>query len=74
MAKRIIFIHGRATKPLKDDLRELWYDAVKSGLKRDHGQPSVDLFDSITKDFVYYGDISNEFLHENNGEKFLMIF
>ena len=71
MAKKIIFIHGRATKPLKSDLEKLWYDAVKMGLKRyqgEKGAKAVQAFDDMAKEFVYYGDISNEFLHRVKGE------
>lgn len=67
MNKKLIFIHGRATKPLEDDLRELWYESVKSGLKRDYGESAVQKFESMDKEFVYYGDISNDFLHKKRG-------
>lgn len=69
MAKKIIFIHGRAIKPLEDDLRELWYTAVMHGLQRDHGDTAIEKFASIKKEFVYYGDLSNTFLHDKKGEE-----
>lgn len=62
MAKKIIFIHGRAQKPSEAALRELWYDAVAHGIERDFGVEGRQLFDEVSKDFVYYGDLSNEFL------------
>ncbi|CDT46924.1 hypothetical protein VCR4J2_570015 [Vibrio coralliirubri] len=37
MAKKIIFIHGRAQKPDKDSLQALWYEAIEHGLERDCG-------------------------------------
>ena len=41
MAKKLILIHGRSTKPLEADLRKLWYDAILAGLKRDFGVPGT---------------------------------
>jgi len=60
MAQRIVFIHGRGAKPSKEDLEQLWYDAVRHGLDRDFGTSAKDTFDSVQKDFVYYGDLSNK--------------
>ncbi|MFN3016186.1 hypothetical protein ACK1CN_09580 [Vibrio coralliilyticus] len=62
MAKRIIFIHGRAQKPSESDLQQLWYDAIKHGLKRDYGGQGLQGFESVAKEFVYYGDLSNKLL------------
>ncbi|WP_445402034.1 hypothetical protein [Zobellella sp. An-6] len=62
MAKKIIFIHGRAQKPSKQALRDLWFKAVAHGLERDFGVKGRKLFDGVAKDFVYYGDLSNAFL------------
>ncbi len=67
MAKRILFIHGRNTKPEKQDLQKLWYGAVRAGLKRDYGAQAVQIFNRTNKKFVYYGNLSNEFLHETTG-------
>lgn len=69
MAKKIIFIHGRAVKPLEEDLQELWYNAIRHGIDRDFGQTELDAFEQVNKEFVYYGDLSNTFLHEEKGEK-----
>ncbi len=62
--KRIIFIHGRSTKPLKQNLKMLWYEAIAFGLGRDFGDSTVYKFSHINKDFVYYGDLSNAYLHK----------
>jgi hypothetical protein len=61
MAKTIIFIHGRSWKPPKETLKQLWYDAVSHSLGRDHPAKVV-AWQTVTKEFVYYGNISNEFL------------
>jgi len=62
MPKRIIFIHGRAQKPDSNSLQKLWYEAVEHGLSRDFGDEAKRRFDSVTKDFVYFGDLSNDLL------------
>ncbi|MCG7491734.1 hypothetical protein MHN79_19840 [Vibrio sp. Of14-4] len=64
MAKRIIFVHGRAQKPSKDDLQQLWYEAINHGLLRDVGLQAMERFQEINKDFIYYGDLSNDFLQQ----------
>jgi len=57
----IVLIHGRSTKPEQRDLSRLWWGALKAGLERDH--PTVlPRFRAIKREFVYYGDISNDFL------------
>ncbi len=74
MAKRIILIHGRDTKPLEHDLEKLWLDAVKHGLHRDHPEvlPAVESHNggsnNVKMRFVYYGDLSNAFLHNEQGK------
>ncbi|MGL0819672.1 hypothetical protein [Vibrio vulnificus] len=62
MAKRILFIHGRAPKPDKNDLQTLWFNAIQHGLLRDYGESRVQAFKQIEKRFIYYGDLSNELL------------
>ncbi len=62
MAKRILFIHGRAPKPDKNDLQTLWFNAIEHGLQRDYGESRVQAFKQIEKRFIYYGDLSNELL------------
>ena len=61
MAKTIIFVHGRSFKPQKAALRRLWFDAIRSGIKRDR-PGMLKAFRSTTKEFAYYGDLSNDFL------------
>lgn len=63
MAKKIIFIHGRAQKPDKAQLQSLWYDAIEHGLQRDCGDSSsLQAFRNVDKRFVYYGELSNTLL------------
>jgi len=69
MSKRLIFIHGRNFKPAKDELRDIWYEAVKYGLSRDFGNGTVSKFDNVAKSFVYYGNYSNDFL-QGEGEEY----
>lgn len=65
MAKKIIFIHGRAQKPDKAPLQALWYDAIEHGLLRDYGESgSLQAFRNVDKRFVYYGELSNSLLRE----------
>ncbi|WP_068546644.1 hypothetical protein [Thalassotalea crassostreae] len=66
MNKTLILIHGRATKPEEQDLKALWLDAIRHGIKRDHGQETLDIFNQLTIDFVYYGDLSNQFLKQHD--------
>ncbi|BCO20034.1 hypothetical protein KUC3_28910 [Alteromonas sp. KC3] len=54
MAKKIIFIHGRAIKPKKDELEKLWHAAVTHGLERDFGPEAAQRFEGVAKEFVYY--------------------
>ena len=66
MAKRIIFVHGRAQKPCEKDLKNLWFEAVSYGLYRDFGDEGKHLFKAMDQakqvEFVYFGDLSNAFL------------
>lgn len=62
MAKKIIFIHGRAQKPDKSSLKRLWYEAIEHGLLRDFGEDAKEQFNAVDKTFVYYGDLSNQLL------------
>ncbi|GMM87304.1 hypothetical protein [Vibrio fortis] len=65
MAKKIIFIHGRAQKPDKAPLQALWYDAIEHGLHRDcGGANALQAFRNVDKRFVYYGELSNKLLEE----------
>jgi len=65
--KTLIFIHGRSWKPPENDLKKLWLDAVKFGIKRDHPN-MLAKYQATKKVFVYYGDISNDFLTKETGE------
>jgi len=66
--KTLIFIHGRSWKPEKDDLEQLWLDAIEHGIKRDCPD-KLQAFQKVNKTFVYYGDISNKFLFAKTGKK-----
>ena len=61
MAKTILMIHGRAPKPSESDLKGLWEEALRYGLERDHPDKLAD-FGRAHVEFIYYGDLSNEFL------------
>ena len=61
MAKTILFIHGRSFKPAKPALSRLWKDATRYGIERSFSR-KVGAFDAAKKVFVYYGDISNDYL------------
>jgi hypothetical protein len=45
----------------------LWFDALLHGLQRDYGEAAVERFNATAKEFVYYGDLFNGFLHETRG-------
>ena len=66
--KNLILIHGRSWKPPKSDLRKLWLDAIRFGIERDHPD-SLDDFKHAKVQFVYYGDISNDFLKRQGDEQ-----
>ncbi|MBW3599173.1 MAG: hypothetical protein KY475_18120 [Planctomycetes bacterium] len=63
MAKSILLIHGRHYKPPEDDLKKLWLEALRFGISRDFPAKVAD-WDAAVKEFVYYGNVSNEFLSE----------
>ena len=63
MNKTLLLIHGRSWKPEKPSLRNLWLDAIKSGLKRDNTE-AYKRFREVKVEFVYYGDINNSFLEK----------
>lgn len=66
MAKRVIFVHGRAQKPCESDLKTVWFDAVSHGLQRDFGDEGRGAFEALIANeqanFIYFGDLSNQFL------------
>ena len=57
----IVFIHGRDFKPGKDELYELWVNALGCGLRRDH-PALLPAFDAATKVFAYYGRATADLL------------
>ena len=61
--KVLILIHGRRPKPLEADLRRFWFEALGHGIEREYGGQSAEAtaFQSVSKKFVYYGDLSNDF-------------
>src|SRR5690242_1335268 len=61
MGKSIVLIHGHDFKPPRNSLKTLWVDALRFGIERDH-PTAVKAFDKATIEWVYYGDISNDFL------------
>ena len=58
----LFFIHGRTFKPNYNDLKQLWIEALKYGIARDYGCQHAQRLDKIKTEFVYFGDLSNEFL------------
>ena len=65
--KKLFLIHGRGFKPSEKSLRELWLDALRWGIRRDFGENSAVLFDGLSKVFIYYGGLSNDFLRKRDG-------
>lgn len=60
MMKHLMLIHGRSFKPAEARLKKLWFNAIKFGLQRDGYDNALNK--KIKKTFVYYGNISNDFL------------
>lgn len=56
----ITLIHGRAPKPPKKQLQDLWFEALRRSLTAQQ-----DTFAQVPKEMIYYGDLSNEFLKES---------
>ena len=67
MGKTILMIHGRHFKPAKDPLQQLWIEAVRWGIERDHPD-KLAAFDSVHVELIYYGDYSNAFPTTANTE------
>jgi hypothetical protein len=57
----IVLMHGRDFKPGKDVLLELWLDAIRCGLRRDH-PAALARFETATKVLAYYGDATGALL------------
>lgn len=66
--KRLFLIHGRNFKPKKAVLRGLWTEALRHGIGQDFGEKAAARFDEVEKTFVYYGELSNEFLEAQGRE------
>lgn len=62
MTKHLMLIHGRHFKPAKKFLKASWLGAIEHGLRRDGHDEALAVYEGIEPTFVYYGDISNEFL------------
>jgi hypothetical protein len=60
MGKTIIAVHGRAPKPGRRTLSRLWFEALRSGIQRDHPQ-EISRFDRATFSFVYFGHVTGRF-------------
>lgn len=63
MNKTILLIHGRNFKPSQSIWQKLWGDAVRHGIERDRPN-SLAAWDDCQRDFIYYGDVSNELLSQ----------
>ena len=65
--KRLVLIHGRDFKPNKSNLKTLWMQALRHGIRRDH-PTLLDRCDGVEMDFVYYGQHSAKCLEEEKRE------
>ena len=64
--QRLFLVHGRNFKPKKRLLEGFWVEALRHGVRRDFGEEAAERFESIEKRFVYYGQLSNEFLAQHD--------
>ncbi|HLQ27121.1 MAG TPA: hypothetical protein VK138_14750 [Acidiferrobacterales bacterium] len=64
MAKRIIVVHGRATKPRREEKERLVRQALIHGLNRVNGTAAGRKIENqkIQVDLAYYGDVNNAIL------------
>src|SRR5712692_10100626 len=63
MAKRIIVVHGRATKPRREEKERLVTQALIHGLNRVSAAAGKKIENQkIQVDLAYYGDVNNAFL------------
>lgn len=67
MNKTLILIHGRSWKPPEESLKRLWLDAITWGLSQDSPEAAAK-FENIDVEFIYFGDLNNQFLEEAKGE------
>lgn len=68
MGKTILFVHGRSFKPQRAALRSNWFSAIEHGIARDRKR-KLPAFKKAKKEFVYYGNLSNDFLR-SQGSKY----
>jgi hypothetical protein len=69
MAKRLLIIHGRSTKPVQSEKERLVKQALVAGLRRvDPGSADVIEADQISCLLAYYGDINNSIMVGINPE------
>lgn len=63
MTKRIVVVHGRSTKPRKEEKERLVTEALCHGLERVSGEAAGKVRSGeIGIDLIYYGDINNAIL------------
>ncbi|MBW1990082.1 MAG: alpha/beta hydrolase [Deltaproteobacteria bacterium] len=67
MQKTILIIHGRDTKPPRDELAALWKEALIHGVARDYPAEARRL-SKIPFRIAYYGDLSNAFAAKRTGK------
>jgi len=65
MGKSIVLIHGRSWKPAEAEWRKLWRDALAYGVLTDFPDCKK-AWQKAKLEFVYYGDLSNQFLMETD--------
>ena len=63
MSKQIILIHGRNQKPARDDLFDIWKQAIGYGIARDYGSDALSQFEKTRISMAYYGHLSNAYLN-----------
>ena len=64
----ILIVHGRDFKPAEEPLMEITLEALRAGVERDYPD-HVATLDSVSKDSVYYGDLTNTLL-ESRGKRY----
>lgn len=57
----IVVVHGRDFKPAEDELRDISYRALRSGVRRDYPD-CVPLLEQAQFELAYFGDLTNEYL------------
>ena len=67
MPKHLFIVHGRHFKPAEPKLKGNWLAALRHGLQRDGFTESLVAYRRLYRKFVYYGDLSNQFLEPSQG-------